>query len=640
MATRIAKGPVGKPMSLLDSIASPADLRKLPVAALPQVAQELREFLVETVSKTGGHLAPSLGVVELTLALHYAYDTPVDRIVWDVGHQAYGHKILTGRRDRFGTLRQLGGISGFPRRDESPYDAFGTAHGSTSISAALGMAAARDLNGENYKVVAVIGDGALTGGLAYEGLNNAGDLEKDLLVILNDNDYSISPNVGGISRYLTRITSGPVYRQVEADVWDLLGQVPVVGGKARRAAKRLKEGLKTLVVPNLFFEELGFKYFGPVDGHDVKELVKLLGELKEIKGPVFLHLRTIKGKGYAPAELDACKFHGLGKFDKVTGSTETSTKSTYTQVFAQAVIDEAARDPRVVAITAAMPDNTGLSAFQEKYPERFFDVGMAEQHAVTFAAGLATAGAVPVAAIYSTFLQRAYDQIVHDVMLQKLHVVLAVDRAGLVGEDGSSHHGVFDIAYLRSLPGLVLMAPRDENELRSMLRTAVAYEGGPIAVRYPRAPVEGVAPEPARLLEIGKGQVLKEGADVALVALGTMVLPAVAAAERLAKEGIRATVFDARFVQPIDAEALRQLAAKTGRIVTIEEAVLAGGFGSAVLESLTRDGLTPPVLRLGVPDTLVPPGTRSQLLEQLGLTPEGIARAVSAWIADTAPVVP
>ena len=423
-------------------------------------------------------------------------------------------------------------------------------------------------------------------------------------------------------------------------MWDLLGHVPVVGGKARRAAKRLKEGLKTLVVPNLFFEELGFKYFGPVDGHDVKELVTLLGTLKEIKGPVFLHLRTVKGKGYAPAEQDACKFHGLGKFDKVTGTAEASTKSTYTQVFAQAAIDEAERDPRVVAITAAMPDNTGLSAFQERFPTRFFDVGMAEQHAVCFAAGMATSGAIPVAAIYSTFLQRAYDQIVHDVMLQKLHVVLAVDRAGLVGEDGASHHGVFDIAYLRSLPGLVLMAPRDENELRSMLRTAVASEGGPIAIRYPRAPVEGVAPEPARLLEIGKGQVLREGADVALVALGTMVLPAVAAAERLAQEGIRATVFDARFVQPLDAEAIRHLAALTGRIVTLEEAVLAGGFGSAVLEALANEGVTVPVLRLGVPDTLVPHGTRGQLLAQLGLTPEGIARSVSAWIADTAPVVP
>jgi 1-deoxy-D-xylulose-5-phosphate synthase len=626
--------------NLLESIASPADLRKLPVTDLPQVAQELRDLLVETVSKTGGHLAPSLGVVELTLALHYVFATPRDRIVWDVGHQAYGHKLLTGRRERFGTLRQLGGISGFPRRDESPYDAFGTAHGSTSISAAVGMAAARDLVGDDYHVVAVIGDGALTGGLAYEGLNNAGDLAKNLLVILNDNDFSISPNVGGISRYLTRITSGPLYRQVEADVWDLLGHVPGVGVKARQAAKRLKEGLKTLVVPNLFFEELGFKYYGPVDGHDVKELVTLLTTLKEIKGPVFLHLRTVKGKGYAPAEQDACKFHGLGKFDKVTGTAEASTRSTYTQVFAQAAIDEAERDPRVVAITAAMPDNTGLTAFQAKYPDRFFDVGMAEQHAVTFAAGLATAGAVPIAAIYSTFLQRAYDQIVHDVMLQKLHVVLAVDRAGLVGEDGSSHHGVFDIAYLRSLPGLVLMAPRDENELRSMLRTAVAYEGGPIAVRYPRAPVEGVAPEPARLLEIGKGQLLREGADVALVALGTMVLPAVAAAERMAKEGIRASVFDARFVQPLDAEAILAIAQKVGRVVTIEEAVLAGGFGSAVLEALGDGGVTVPVLRLGVPDTLVPHGTRGQLLEQLGLTPEGIARSVSAWIADTAPVIP
>ena len=626
-------------MSLLERIRSSSDLKALPAEQLEAVARELREFLVETVSATGGHLAPSLGVVELTIALHRVFDTPRDRIIWDVGHQAYGHKILTGRRERFGTLRQLGGISGFPRRDESDYDPFGTAHGSTSISAALGMAAARDLVGDDYRVIAVIGDGALTGGLAYEGLNNAGDLKKNLLVILNDNDFSISPNVGGIAKYLTRITSGPLYRQAEKEVWQLLGKVPL-GKKARGAAGKMKESLKNLVVPNLFFEELGFKYFGPFDGHDLPGLIALLEDLKQIPGPVFLHLRTVKGKGYAPAEQDACKFHGLGKFDKVTGAAEKSTGSTYTHVFAQSVIDEAEANPHVVAITAAMPDNTGLTAFQARFPERFFDVGMAEQHAVCFAAGMATAGAVPVAAIYSTFLQRAYDQIVHDVMLQKLHVVLAVDRAGLVGEDGASHHGVFDIAYLRSLPDLVLMAPRDENELRSMMKTAVAWGKGPIAVRYPRAPVEGVAPEPARLLEIGKGQLLRDGADVTIVALGTMVLPAVAAAERLERDGIRAAVFDARFVQPLDAEAIAALATRTGRIVTVEEAVLAGGFGSAVLEALAARGLAVPALRLGVPDTLVPHGTRSQLLARLGLNAEGLSSRIGAWLATTEPVLP
>jgi 1-deoxy-D-xylulose-5-phosphate synthase len=626
-------------MSLLDSIHSPADLRKLDADALETVAAELRELLVETVSATGGHLAPSLGVVELTIALHYVFDTPQDRVVWDVGHQAYGHKILTGRRERFGTLRQLGGISGFPRRDESEYDCFGTAHGSTSISAALGMAAARDRAGEDYHVVAVIGDGALTGGLAYEGLNNAGDLKKNLLVILNDNDFSISPNVGGISRYLTRITSGGLYRNLEAELWNLLGQVPL-GKKARTAAGRVKESLKNLVLPNLFFEELGFKYFGPVDGHDLKEVVRVLRELKEIKGPVFLHLRTVKGKGYAPAELDACKFHGLGKFDKLTGATEKSSRATYTGVFAQALIDEAQADPRVVAITAAMPDGTGLNAFQAKFPDRFFDVGMAEQHAVTFAAGMATSGTVPVAAIYSTFLQRAFDQVVHDVMLQNLHVVLAIDRAGLVGEDGSSHHGVFDIAFLRTLPGTTIMAPRDENELRSMMKTAIATPGGPIAVRYPRAPVEGVAPEPARKLELGKGQLLRAGEDVAIVALGTMVAPAVDAADRLAKEGIQAAVFDARFVHPLDRAAIVELAQKTGRLVTIEEHVLAGGFGSAVLECLADARLATPVLRLGVPDRLVPHGTRAQLLELVGLTPERIAKTVGAWLSETTPVLP
>jgi 1-deoxy-D-xylulose-5-phosphate synthase len=627
-------------MSLLERIRSSSDLKAVPADQLETVAAELREFLVETVSATGGHLAPSLGVVELTIALHRVFDTPRDRVIWDVGHQAYGHKILTGRRERFGSLRQLGGISGFPRRDESEYDPFGTAHGSTSISAALGMAAARDLVGDDYRVIAVIGDGALTGGLAYEGLNNAGDLKKNLLVILNDNDFSISPNVGGISKYLTRITSGPLYRQAEKEIWQLLGKVPAVGKKARGAAGKVKESLKNLVVPNLFFEELGFKYFGPFDGHDLHGLIKLLEDLKQIPGPVFLHLRTVKGKGYAPAEQDACKFHGLGKFDKVTGAAEKSTGSTYTHVFAQSVIDEAEANPHVVAITAAMPDNTGLTAFQARFPERFFDVGMAEQHAVCFAAGMATAGAIPVAAIYSTFLQRAYDQIVHDVMLQKLHVVLAVDRAGLVGEDGASHHGVFDIAYLRSLPDLVLMAPRDENELRSMMKTAVAWGKGPIAVRYPRAPVEGVAPEPARLLEIGKGQLLREGTDVAIIALGTMVLPAVAAAEQLERDGIRAAVFDARFVQPLDGEAIAALATRAGRIVTVEEAVLAGGFGSAVLESLAARGVSVPALRLGVPDTLVPHGTRAQLLARLGLTPEGLAGRIGAWLATTEPVLP
>ncbi len=627
-------------MTLLSRIESPADLKSLTLDQLETVAKELRELLVETVSANGGHLAPSLGVVELTIALHRVFDTPRDRLVWDVGHQAYGHKILTGRRDRFSTLRQQGGIAGFPRRDESAYDPFGTAHGSTSISAALGMAAARDVVGDDYKVIAVIGDGALTGGLAYEGLNNAGDLKKDLLVILNDNDFSISPNVGGISKYLTRITSGPLYRQAEAEIWELLGLLPLVGKKAREGAARVKESLKNLVVPNLFFEELGFKYYGPFDGHDLKGLVALLEDLKEIPGPVFLHVRTVKGKGYAPAELDACKFHGLGKFDKMTGAAEKSTRATYTNVFAQAVIDEAEANPNIVAITAAMPDNTGLNAFQTRFPERFFDVGMAEQHAVCFAAGMATSGAIPVAAIYSTFLQRAYDQIVHDVMLQKLHVVLAVDRAGLVGEDGASHHGVFDIAFLRSLPDLVLMAPRDENELRSMVKTAIAWGKGPIAVRYPRAPVEGVAPEPARRLEIGKGQLLRDGADVAIVALGTMVLPAVAAAERLASDGVRAAVFDARFVQPLDAAAIAELATRCGRVVTVEEAVLAGGFGSAVLEMLAAKNLPTPVLRLGIPDLLVPHGTRGQQLANLGLTPEGLATSIGAWVATTQPVLP
>jgi 1-deoxy-D-xylulose-5-phosphate synthase len=621
-------------MGWLERIQSPEDLRAVPAKELPRVAEELRELILETCSQRGGHLAPSLGVVELTLALHRVFDSPRDRIVWDVGHQAYAHKILTGRRERFSTLRSLGGLSGFPRRLESPHDAFGTAHGSTAISAALGMAAARDRAGEDYQVVAVVGDGALTGGLAYEGLNNAGDSKRSLLVILNDNAFSISPNVGAIARYLTRITSTPVYRELEKDVWKLLGRLPALSREARGAASRIKRGLKQLVVPNLWFEEMGFQYFGPVDGHDLGELETVLSELKRIPGPVFLHVRTVKGKGFAPAEADACTFHGLGRFDKVTGEKERSSKPSYTNVFAETALELAERNPRVVAITAAMCDNVGLDGFRQRFPDRFYDAGMAEAHAVCFAAGMATAGAIPLVAIYSTFLQRAYDQIIHDVALQGLHVIFCVDRAGLVGEDGPTHHGVFDVGYFRQIPGIVVMQPRDENELAHMLHSAVAYHEGPVVVRYPRGSVLGVPRTPPRILPIGKGELLRDGRDVVLVALGTMVAPALAAADELARSGLEAAVFDARFAHPVDSEAIAGLARRTGRLVTVEESAVAAGFGSAVSEALEAAGAPPvPHRRLGIPHEFVQHGTRQELLEQIGLTPAGIAAEVRAFLA-------
>jgi 1-deoxy-D-xylulose-5-phosphate synthase len=625
-------------MAWLDGIQSPQDLKKVPEENLPEVAAEIRELILHTCSENGGHLAPSLGVVELTLALHTVFDAPRDRIVWDVGHQAYSHKILTGRRERFPTLRKYGGISGFPRRAESTYDTFGTAHGSTAISAALGMAAARDIAGEDYNVVAVVGDGAMTGGLAYEGMNNAGGSRKNVLIILNDNKFSISPNVGGIAHYLTRITTTPVYRELENDVWKLLGKLPALSKEARTAATKVKKGLKRLTIPGVLFEEMGMQYYGPVDGHDVKELITVLRQLKKIPGPVMLHVKTVKGKGYEPAEADACTFHGLGKFDKVTGKAQKSTSPTYTNVFAECALELAAANPRVVAVTAAMCDGTGLAKFRDRYPDRFFDVGMAEAHAVCFAGGLATAGAIPIVAIYSTFLQRAYDQIIHDIALQGLHVVFAVDRAGLVGEDGATHHGVFDIGYFRQVPGVVMMQPRDENDLGHMMATAVAHHEGPVVVRYPRAPITGVARVPARVLEIGRGELMRPGKDVALVALGTMVQPSMDAAAALAAEGVDAAVFDARFIHPIDVDAIADLARRCGRIVTVEEHQVAAGFGSAVAEALEGAGLSSvPMRRLGLPHEFIHHGTRAQLLELVGLTPQGIATEVKAFLTSEQP---
>ncbi len=587
------------------------------------------------VSRTGGHLAPSLGVVDLTVALHYCFDSPGDKIVWDVGHQAYAHKIITGRREGFENLRMKGGVSGFPRIDESEHDAFGTGHASTSISAALGLACARDLKGERYHVIAVIGDGALTGGMAFEGLNQAGHLKRDLIVILNDNKMSISTNVGALSQYLTRLISAPVYRRFEADVWELLGKVPSVGFKARGLARRIKESLKSLMVPGILFEELGFRYYGPVDGHNIEQLVSVLNHIKEFKGPQIVHVLTTKGKGYSHAENDSSRFHGIGSFDKKTGVLEKqSGLPSYTEVFGKTLVEIAAQRKDVVAITAAMPDGTGLTLFRDKYPDRFFDVGIAEQHGTTFAAALAMAGLKPVVAIYSTFLQRAFDQLVHDVALQNLNVAFAIDRGGLVGEDGPTHHGVLDLAYLGQIPNMVVMSPKDENELRHMIATMVEYKGGPIATRYPRDYGYGVpCDEPLKVLEIGKAEVLRRGGDVALVGIGSMVMACVKAADLLASEGIKAWVINARFVKPLDASLISEIASSVALIVTAEENVVRGGFGSAVSEMLLERGINTPLVILGLPDRFVGHGRRYDLLKEMGISPEGIAQAVRQRLA-------
>lgn len=620
----------------LEFIRSPQDLRRLPVEQLPEVAAEIRERIIHVVAASGGHLAPSLGTVELTLALHYVLDTPRDVLVWDVGHQCYGHKILTGRNDRFDSLRQEHGLSGFPRRAESEYDAFGTGHASTAISAALGFACARDIRGEDHRVAAVVGDGALTGGLAYEGLNQAGVTGTDILVVLNDNAMSISPNVGAIARYLTRLTSAPVYRKFEADLWELLGKLPA-GGKARLLASRIKEGMRNLVIPNVMFEELGFKYYGPIDGHDVATLVTVLRQLREVRGPVLLHTLTTKGKGYAPAEEDARKFHGVGSFDKLTGaSAKKAAAPTYTEIYGQTMIELAERDPRIVAITAAMTDGTGLTKFATRLPKRFHDVGIAEQHAVCFAAGLAAAGVKPFATIYSTFLQRAFDQVVHDVAVQELPVRFAMDRAGLVGEDGATHNGVFDIPAMRCLPGFVLMAPKDENELRHMLATMAEHDSGPIAVRYPRGSGLGVPLDPElRPIPIGRGELLAPGADVVLVGYGSMVAACVAAAVELRARGIDAAVINARFAKPLDGTLILDWARRTGRVVTIEEGALPGGFGQGVLDLVSREPSSGIRVRcLGVPDRFYEQATRESLLRQAGLTPDLIAAEVERWLRE------
>jgi 1-deoxy-D-xylulose-5-phosphate synthase len=617
--------------NILDTIESPDDLKKLSTGDLKILAGDLREVIIKTCAANGGHLAPSLGVVELTIALHKIFDSPRDQIVWDVGHQAYAHKLLTGRRDRFATLRTLGGISGFPKRSESSHDIFDTGHSSTSISAALGLATARDLKAAGNKVIAVIGDGSMTGGLAYEGLNNAGHLNKDLVVILNDNEMSIAENVGALSNFLSRTITSEFVHKIKMELQGFLGGLDGIGKGVLKIAQRAEQSLKGLFTPGMLFQAFGFEYVGPIDGHNIELLLQTLENVKRFDNAVLVHVLTTKGKGYPPAERNPSLFHGVGPFDKATGKIlkGKGAPASYTAVFGAAMKKIAAGDDRVVAITAAMPDGTGLSGFASEFPDRFFDVGIAEQHGVTFAAGLAAEGFRPVFAVYSSFLQRAYDEVFHDVCLQNLPVVFALDRAGVVGSDGPTHHGVFDLSYLRHLPKMTIMAPRDENELQHMLQTAIEHDG-PAAVRYPRGNGYGVAlDQNFSTLPIGKGEIMREGSAGAILAVGTMVYPAIAAAETLAGEEMPLTVVNARFIKPMDRELVLKLAEQTGVIITVEENVLAGGFGTAVLELLEEEGLDNiHVMRLGFPDKYIEQGEQRDLRAMYGLDAAGIAAAI------------
>jgi 1-deoxy-D-xylulose-5-phosphate synthase len=619
---------------LLKKINSPADLRSLEIEQLDVLAEELRSYIIECVSKTGGHLASSLGAVELTLALHYVFNTPKDRIVWDVGHQAYAHKILTGRRDRFDTLRTRGGISGFPKISESEYDPFGAGHSSTSISAALGMAAASELSGSGAKAIAVIGDGSLTAGIAFEGLNQGGHIKKDFIVVLNDNEMSISKNVGALSSFLSRKLTGRMANRLKSEIETFITSIPMVGNKLMGLAKRAEDSLITLLTPGMLFEGLGFHYIGPIDGHNIKEVVDTLRDVSELKGPVLVHVLTKKGKGYLPAENDPSNFHGVSPFNPRTGKAlKSSVKGappSYTSVFGSTMIEIAEADERVVAITAAMPAGTGLSQFALRFPDRYFDVGIAEQHGITFAAGLAREGFVPVTAIYSTFMGRAYDEIFHDVCLQNLPVIMALDRAGIVGQDGPTHHGLFDVSYLRHLPNIIFAAPKDEGELRQLLYSATRY-GSPVAIRYPRGSGRGVdITEPFKEIEPGTAEVLRPGTDVTIIALGSMVAPAVEAAENLEAAGISAGVINARFVKPLDEELI--LKTITGTVVTVEENALQGGFGSAVLELFEEHNVECRVKRVGVPDRYIEHGTPDELKAELGLDAAGIEKAVKEFV--------
>ena len=617
---------------MLNRLTSPAELKGLSVAQLEGLAEEIRDAILTTVSRTGGHLASSLGVVELTIALHRVFSPPEDHIIWDVGHQTYAHKLLTGRLERFATLRQFQGISGFPKRGESHYDCFDVGHSSTSISAALGMAAARDTQGGREKVVAVIGDGSLTAGLAFEGLNHAGHLGKDLIVVLNDNEMSISSNVGALASFLSRKMTSDLVVRLRKETENLLGTVPRFGKDLVNLARRAEDSLKGFLTPGMLFEALGFNYVGPINGHKLQGLIETLNNVSRLRGPVLVHVLTRKGKGYPPAEENPARFHGVGPFDRLSGATIGEKAESYTAVFGRSLLELAQADERIVAITAAMVEGTGLGAFAGRFPERFYDVGIAEQHAVTFAAGLACRGLRPVVALYSTFLQRAYDNVLHDVCLQNLPVVFAMDRGGLVGADGPTHHGVFDYSYLRHIPNLTLIAPRNGLELRRALVTAMQMPG-PLALRYPRGAVPDQAfATPAEPFVHGAGEQLRPGRDAVIIAVGTMVQSALQAAVRLEAEGIELAVVDARYLKPLDRELILREARRTGRVITAEENVLQGGFGSAVLELLAEEGLTVPVLSLGLPDAFVEQGTQEELRALHGLDGGGMARRIQVFL--------
>jgi 1-deoxy-D-xylulose-5-phosphate synthase len=617
---------------ILDSIQYPEDLKALSPTSLIKLAEEIRAFMIDIVSTTGGHLAPSLGAVDYIIALHYCLNAPKDKIVFDVGHQSYCHKILTGRKDRFYTLRQKNGISGFPNFNESEYDPFIVGHGSTSISMALGLCAGRDLQNTDEKIVAVIGDGSLGGGMAFEGLNHAGQLKKDVMIILNDNEFSISPSVGAFSRYLNRVITNPVYNRVRSDVERLIRRVPRLGFRLAAAARKLEEGLKNLLVPGIIFEEMGIRYFGPVDGHNIPAMIEVMNNILPLKEPRLIHIITKKGKGFEFAEKAPSKFHGIAPFDTEDGTSyPASGEESFTKGFGDKLIKLAAKDNRITAITAAMPEGTGLDRFEKMFPERFFNVGMAEQHAVGFAAGLAKKGLVPFVAVYSTFLQRSYDQIVHDVALQNLHVIFCLDRAGIVGEDGPTHHGVFDISYLRHIPNLTLMAPKDIPEMELMLEYA-AESKGPIAIRYPRGGVLGKTSDSSlQKIESGKAEMLRAGKDIVVIAIGDMAMPALEAARLVAKDNISVEVINLRFIKPMDSDTILRAAKRINKMLIVEDNALLGGAGSAVLEVLSDNNVSINVRRIGIPDNFITHAKRQVLLDDMGLSHEGIADCIRKW---------
>lgn len=615
----------------LDTINSPADLKKLNLTELKDLCEEIRDYLVDTISKIGGHLGASLGVAELTTALHYVFNTPDDKLIWDVGHQGYIHKILTGRKEALKSIRQYGGISGFLKRTESEYDVFGAGHASTSLSAALGIAAARDYDKKKFKVIAIIGDGSMTGGMAYEAMNNIGLLKKDIIVVLNDNKMSIAPNVWTFHNYFNEFLANPSYNKFKNYVWEATGKLDKkVGDRVRRIARNIEGGIKSVITPGMLFEALGFRYFGPVNGHNIVNLVKILEEIKHFNTPILLHVITEKGHGYQPAKNHYQKFHASTPWDKVTGvAVKKSSSPPYTKIFGEALVEICKKDEKVIGITAAMPDGTGLDILQKQMPERYFDVGIAEQHAVTFAAGLASEGYTPVCAIYSTFLQRAYDQIVHDVAIQKLPVIFVMDRGGLVGADGPTHHGALDLSYWRCIQGSVIMAPKDEQELRDMLYTATLYKKGPIAMRYPRGNALGVEIKPFTQLPIGKGEIIEKGRDAAILALGNMVNMAEKAREELLEDNIDIEVVNMRFVKPLDTELLLDIFSRHKKVITVEDNVIAGGFGSAILEFMNMHKIKDvDVIVHGLPDKFIGHGTPEELYRDLKLDGKGIASIV------------